>query len=127
MNTFVRAAGLVVLVLGFSPAAQAQEKFTATVTFQEGVNGYADASDDSMRPGKMKLVDDKKRALGWWHEKQIKAGKAKRANVLEGLSNYRHVLRWDKLDRWTQGENPKVTSATVHIFYTDEFWSFYDY
>jgi len=106
---------------------QGQDKFIATVTFQKGVNGYRGASDDSMRPGKIKLVDDRKQALSDWHEKQITQGKLKRAVVLEQLSNYRHVLRWDRLDKWIRGNNVKVLSANVAIFYTDEFWSFYDY
>lgn len=120
---------LLILAIGsaFPSAAEAQDKFTATVSFQKGVNGYERASDDSMRPGRIKLADDKKRKLGWWHEKQIKLGKMKRETVLEGLSNYRHVLRWDDLGRWIKGKNVTVRSATVHIFYTDEFWSFYDY
>jgi len=116
------------LVLGaFVASAQAQDRFTATVSFQKGVNGYEDARDDSMRPGKIKLGDDRKRTLSAWHEGQIRQGKLKRAVVLEQLSNYRHVLRWDGLDKWIRGNNVKILSAKVDIFYTDEFWSFYDY
>jgi len=116
------------LVLGALVApVQAQDKFTATVSFQKGVNGYENASDDSMRPGQIKLIDDRKQTLSTWHEGQIRQGKLKRAVVLEGLSNYRHVLRWNGLDKWILGNNVKVLSAKVDIFYTDEFWSFYDY
>lgn len=116
------------LVLGALVApVQAQDKFIATVSFQKGVNGYDGASDDSMRPGRIKLGDDRKRTLSAWHEGQIRQGKLKRAVVLEQLSNYRHVLRWDGLDKWIRGNSIKVLSAKVAIFYTDEFWSFYDY
>ena len=100
---------------------------TVTISFQKGVNGYEDASDDSQRAGRMKLGDDKKRKIDSWYEKQIQLGRMKRETVLENFSNYRHVLRWDNLDRWVRGENVKVVSAKVEIFYTDEFWSFYDY
>ncbi|KPJ51752.1 MAG: hypothetical protein AMS16_07460 [Planctomycetes bacterium DG_58] len=121
-------SGFVLLLSGaYVPLVGQEKKFTATATFQKGVNGYSDASDDSRRPGKMKLVDDVKRKLSGWYEKQIQLGKMKREVVLENLSNYRHVLRWDHLDRWIKGENVKVLSAKVHIFYVDEFWSFYDY
>ena len=116
------------LVLGaLVMPVQGQDKFTATVSFQKGVNGYESACDDSMRLAKIKLVDDRKQTLSGWHEKQIRQGKLKRAVVLEGLSNYRHVLRWDALDKWIRGNDVKVLSAKVAIFYTDEFWSFYDY
>jgi len=124
---WVMCAAALALVAAGTPAAGQEKRFTATVTFQKGVNGYEDGSDDSRRPGTMKLVDDVKRELSAWHENQIKAGKMKREVVLGNLSNYRHVLRWDHLDRWIRGRNVKVVSAKVHIFYTDEFWSFYDY
>jgi hypothetical protein len=128
MKRMKRAAGIMATVafLGWMAGAAALAE-TATITLQQGVNGYEGASDDSLRPGKMKLVDDRKQTLTQWHEGQIAQGKLKREEVLEGLSNYRHVLRWDDLGRWVRGQNVKVVSAKAEIFYTDEFWSFYDY
>jgi hypothetical protein len=100
---------------------------TVTITLQQGVNEYEGGSDDNLQGGRMKLLDDEKRPFTQWHESQIRQGKAKREDILASLANYRHGLRWDNLDRWVIGENPKVKSAKVEIFYTDEFWSFYDY
>ncbi|HUV39949.1 MAG TPA: hypothetical protein VMY39_10065 [Planctomycetota bacterium] len=130
MQRCIQTVVVLLLVMVLCPGAlraEGADTFTATVTFQQDVNGYTDASDDSLRPGRLKLVDDVKRELSVWHEGQIKQGKLKRDAVLEGLSNYRHVLRWDHLDRWVRGEKPKVLSAKVEIYYTTEFWSFYDY
>jgi hypothetical protein len=97
------------------------------VTFQKGLNGYEDASDSSLRPGKIKLIDDVKRPFTAWHESQVQQGAAKREDVLEGLGNYRHLLKWDNLHDVLHGRNRKVLSAKVEIFYVDEFWSFCDY
>jgi len=127
MHCFVRLSAAAALVLASSGAPAEEKAFTATVTFQNGLNGYEDASDSSLRPGKIKLVDDVKRPLTAWHESQIRQGKAKRENILEGLGNYRHLLKWGNLDRVIQGRNVKVLSAKVEIFYLDEFWSFCDY
>ena len=123
----ILAAGLVAAFLAAGAAGAEEKTFTATVTLQKGLNGYEDAGDSSLRAGKMKFVDDQKREIDGWQEGQIKQGKAKREDVLESLGNYRHLFRFDGIDRFILGKNVKVLSAKFEIFYTDEFWSFYDY
>ena len=115
------------VVAGSGLAAAGEKTFTATVTFQRGVGGYAAGEDDSLTPGRLKLVDDVKKPLSAWHERQIAQGKLSRKKVLAGLSNYRHVLRWGGLGERVRGGNVRVTAATVHLLYCDEFWSYYRY
>ncbi|MGB2821356.1 MAG: glycoside hydrolase domain-containing protein [Phycisphaerae bacterium] len=115
------------LIVGRGVLLAGERTFSATVSFQDGVNNYEGGWDDSLRPGKLKLVGDVKKELDWWHKAQIEKGKLNRQTVLEGLSNYRHVIRWGRLDRWIKGGNVRVKSATVHLFYCDEFWSYYRY
>ena len=118
-------AAVLCAFVGTLPAAEGT--FSATVTFQNGIGGYDGGSDDSLRVGKLKLVSDVKRPFSAWHKKQVELGKLNEAKVLEELSNYRHVLRWDGLERWIRGGNVRITSATVHLYYCDEFWSFFKY
>jgi len=130
MKRFV-AVSTAIVVAQFataSPSASdSKGTFTCTVSFQKGIDGYQEASDTSRRPGAIKLIDDVKRKITAWHEKQIKLGKTTREKIEEAQSNYRHILRWGGLDRWVAGRNVRVKSAKVELFYTDEFWSFYDY
>ena len=112
---------------GGGPSRAAETTFSATVTFQQGVHGYEGGSDDTRREGKLKLVRDVKRELSAWHRSQIRQGKLDEAKVLEELSNYRHVIRWDALGTWIRGGNVRVTSAKVHLYYCDEFWSYFKY
>ncbi len=127
MNRYAAYAVAVAAVVLAPSASWAGKTFTATVIFQNGLNGYADASDSSLRPGTIKLVDDVKRPFSAWHESQVRQGKAKREDILEAQGNYRHLLKWDHLDRVIHGRHVKVLSAKMEIFYVDEFWSFADY
>jgi len=121
------AVVFVLLASGAARAPGGERTFTATAIFQQGVNGYEGGSDDSLRPGRIKLADDAKRAISQWEEEQIKQGRAKREDLLEQLSNYRHVLRWSGLEKMIRGKSIKIVSAKVHLYYCDEFWSYYDY
>jgi hypothetical protein len=121
------SAALAVIACVTPGVSAAERAFACALSFQNGVDGYQDAGDTSRRPGTIKLVADVKRQITPWHEQQIKLGKTTREKVEEAHSNYRHVLRWDRLDHRVRGRDVRVTSATVELFYTDEFWSFYDY
>ena len=79
------------LIVGRGALLAGERTFSATVSFQDGVNNYEGGWDDSLRPGKLKLVSDVKRELDWWHKAQIEKGKLNRQTVLEGLSS-RHPL-----------------------------------
>ncbi len=128
MLASVLAAALAAVVATASASA-AEKTFTATVVLQKGLDGYEDASDSSRLDGRMKLIDDVKHEIepGSWDESQIKQGKANREEILVSYSHYRHLLRFPGLDRFILGKNAKVLSAKLELFYTDEFWSFYDY
>ncbi len=126
MLTSALVAALVV-VAATASASAAEKTFTATVVLQKGLNGYEDAGDSGPRAGHMKLGNDQKREIDWWHEDQIKQGLQKREDLLEEYGNYRHLFRFPGIDRFILGKNAKVVSAKFEIYYTDEFWSFYDY
>ncbi|MCY3022825.1 MAG: DUF6067 family protein [Planctomycetota bacterium] len=125
----LRRAAFVFLFLACCAARApgGEPTFTATVTLQQGVNGYDGGGDDSLRPGQIKLADDVKREVSQWEEGQIREGKMKREVLLEHLSNYRHVLRWSGLEKIIQGKSVRIVSAKVQLYYCDEFWSYYNY
>jgi len=125
--TAALTAGLLGAFAASAPLTAAEETFSATVAFQTGIGGYDGGRDDTRRVGRLKLVSDVKRPFSEWHRRQIREGKLNEAKVLEELSNYRHVLRWDGLQRRIRGGSVKVTSAKVHVYYCDEFWSYYKY
>lgn len=121
---------LIALLPGWSSgngAPGGEPTFKAAVVLQQGVNGYDGGWDDSLRPGSLKLTDDVKSGVSPWEEGQIKQSKLKRENVQEGHSNYRHVLKWMSLEKMILGKNARIISAQVDLYYSDEFWSYYDY
>ncbi|MGD0094472.1 MAG: hypothetical protein ABSE73_31575 [Planctomycetota bacterium] len=122
-----QAAAAFLLLGCASRALGGEPRFTATVTLQQGCNGYEGGWDDSRRPGCLKLADDVKHEISQWEEEQIRQGKLKREDLLEQKSNYRHVLRWSGLEKAILGKSIKIVSAQVQLHYCDEFWSYYDY
>ena len=77
----------------------------ATVVFQNGLNGYAGATDDGTE-GHLKLMDDRKST-----------------NPKYPNSDYRHLVRFSDLESVIPADHVKVTSATLALRYYDEFWS----
>jgi len=102
----ILAALLVAALAPAAPAADAPVKHGfVTVTLQDGIDGYAGATDDG-REGALKLMDD------------VKSADPKAPNP-----DYRHVIKFSGLEKALVGANIRVMSATLSLFYFDEFWS----
>ncbi len=123
---FKIAVILAAMFLGALNNPALAKEFKAAILFQEGVNGYRGGSND-YNGAVLRLNDDVKRQIDWWHEGEIKAGRCNREQLLAQYSQYRHVFYWDNLDKWIRGKEIKVVSAKVSLYYCDEFWSSFKY
>jgi len=98
-------AAALLLIMASAGAGAPAKGGSVTVTFQNGLDGYAGASDDG-REGAVKLMDDRKTADPRWPN-----------------PDYRHVLRFADLEKMIAGGDLQIASAALSLMYFDEWWS----